>query len=109
MDVLAPTLLWLGVVLLYGAWWWRHSGRRASTPRAHVFAVGGGLVLVVVGLVSALLGAVSPGAALGLALTHVMLAGSLLAVLAPLARKPVWVMGLLAPCGLLLGVLEHVS
>ncbi|QSQ17552.1 hypothetical protein [Myxococcus landrumensis] len=108
MDVLAPTLLWLGVVVLYGAWWW-HVGRRGAAPRAHVAMVGGGLLLLVAGSGAALRGAVSPGAALCAALAHVMLACTLVAVLSPLARRPVWVMGLLAPAGLLLGVLEHVS
>ncbi|AGC43364.1 hypothetical protein MYSTI_02035 [Myxococcus stipitatus DSM 14675] len=108
MDVLAPTLLWLGVVLLYGAWWW-HVGHRGSAPRALRSLVGGGVLLLVAGSGAALGGAMSPGAALCSTLAHVMVACTLVAVLAPLARKPVWVMGLVAPVGLLMGVLERVS
>ncbi|WP_342379963.1 hypothetical protein NVS55_10435 [Myxococcus stipitatus] len=108
MDVLAPTLLWLGVVLLYVAWWW-HVGRRGTAPRAHVCLAGGGLVLLAAGFGAALTGAMNPGAALCASLAHVMGACTLVAVLAPLARQPVWVMGLVAPAGLLLGMLERVS
>ncbi|WP_426749685.1 hypothetical protein [Myxococcus sp. Y35] len=109
MDVLAPSLLWLGVVCLYGAWWCRHMGRWPGFLRAYPCVMGAGAVLVLGGLVTSLQGAISPGAALGSAMAYVMAAGTLLAVLSPLARKPVWAMALLLPVGLVLGVLERAS
>ncbi|AKQ68394.1 Permease of the drug/metabolite transporter (DMT) superfamily [Myxococcus hansupus] len=109
MDVLAPSLLWLGVVCLYGAWWCRHMGRWPSFARAYGAVMGLGAVLVASGLVTALQGSVSLGAAVGSALAYVMAAGTVLAVLSPLARKPLWAMALLLPVGLMLGVLERAS
>lgn len=109
MDILAPSLLWLGVVCLYGAWWCRHTGRWQDFPRAPWLLNGAGLALLLGGLAASLRGSVSAGAAVGAAMAYVMAAGSLLAILTPLARKPVWVMGLLLPVGLVLGMLERVS
>jgi len=109
MDVLAPSLLWLGVVALYGAWWWRHAARRPEPSRVHARLRLGGLGLVLAGFVVSGVGAVHPGAALASAMMYVMAAGTLLALVSPLVRKPVWAMGLLAPVGLVLGVLEHLS
>ncbi|MCP3097919.1 hypothetical protein LZ198_03405 [Myxococcus sp. K15C18031901] len=109
MDVLAPSLLWLGVVGLYGAWWSRHAERRPGPARAFAGLRGGGLVLLLGGLGVSLVGAVHPGAALASALMYVMAAGTVLALVSPLVRRPVWAMALLAPVGLVLGVLERVS
>ncbi|MFP2956327.1 hypothetical protein ACLEPN_00460 [Myxococcus sp. 1LA] len=109
MDVLAPSLLWLGVVCLYGAWWCRHMGRWPRLLRACPYVMGAGGVLVLGGFFAALQGAVSPGAALGSAMVYVMAAGTLLSVLSPLARRPLWAMALLLPVGLVLGVLERAS
>jgi hypothetical protein len=109
MDVLAPSLLWLGVVCLYGAWWCRHMGRWPGFARAYRYVMGGGTALVLAGLVVSLRGAVSPGAALGSAMAYVMAAGMMLSVLSPLARRPLWAMALLLPMGLVLGVLERAS
>ncbi|NVJ19678.1 MULTISPECIES: hypothetical protein [Myxococcus] len=109
MDMLAPTLLWLGVMCLYGAWWCRHTGRWPDSPRALGCLKGGGLALILGGLAAALWGAVTPGAALGSAMAYIMASGTLLAVLSPLVRRPVWAMALLLPVGLLMGVLERMS
>ncbi|MBZ4335266.1 hypothetical protein NR800_35760 [Corallococcus interemptor] len=109
MEILAPSLLWLGVVCLYGAWWCRHAGRWPDFPRAPGVLKGAGLALLLGGLAASLRGSVTAGAAVGAAMAYVMAAGTLLAILTPLARKPVWVMGLLLPVGLVLGMLERVS
>ncbi|NTX16340.1 hypothetical protein HUA76_36780 [Myxococcus sp. CA056] len=109
MDVLVPTLLWLGVVGLYGAWWCRHAGRWPDSSRVPSGLKGGGLVLVLAGFAMSLSTAPTPGAALGSAMAYVMAGGTSLAVLSPLVRRPIRAMVLLAPVGLLLGVLERAS
>ena len=105
LPFLATLLLWTGVVILYDALWWR----REDTSRTRSIRVAFGSLLSLAGFVCALVSATSTAAGISAAILHLTAALTLVAVVAPLLKRPQWAMIGATVSGLLVAIVEGLS